>query len=47
MHYRVDGKELCVRLSPSDIFVANEGDEHVAHLIGEARILVVERKGSI
>jgi mannose-6-phosphate isomerase-like protein (cupin superfamily) len=47
MHYRIDGKELCVRLSPSDIFVANEGDEHVAHPIGEARILVVERKGSV
>jgi mannose-6-phosphate isomerase-like protein (cupin superfamily) len=47
MHYRVDGRELCVRLSPSDIFVANEGDEHVAHPMGEARILVVERKGSV
>ncbi len=47
MHYRVDGKELCVRLAPSDIFVAYEGDEHVAHPIGEARILVVERKDSV
>lgn len=47
MHYRKDGEELIVRLQPSDIFVANEGDEHVAHPIGEARILVVERKGSI
>jgi mannose-6-phosphate isomerase-like protein (cupin superfamily) len=47
MHYRAHGTELCVRLAPSDIFIANEGDEHVAHPIGEARILVIERKGSI
>lgn len=47
MHYRSHGSELCVRLTPSDIFIANEGDEHVAHPIGEARILVIERKGSI
>jgi mannose-6-phosphate isomerase-like protein (cupin superfamily) len=47
MHYRAHGSELCVRLGPSDIFIANEGDEHVAHPIGEARILVIERKGSV
>jgi hypothetical protein len=27
--------------------VADVGDEHVAHPIGAARILVVERKGSV
>lgn len=47
MHYRADGVEHIVRLQESDMFVAYDGDEHVAHPIGEARILVVERKGSI
>lgn len=47
MHYRVDGAELCQRLRGCDIFIADEGDEHVAHPIGEARILVIERAGSI
>jgi hypothetical protein len=32
---------------PGDMFVADVGDEHVAHPVGEARILVVERKGSV
>jgi mannose-6-phosphate isomerase-like protein (cupin superfamily) len=47
MHFRQDGREDCVRLRPSDIFLADTGDEHVAHPVGEARILVVERKGSV
>lgn len=47
MHFRQDGQEACVRLKASDIFVADVGDEHVAHPVGEARILVIERKGSI
>jgi len=47
MHYREAGAEKVVRLQPSDIFIAETGDEHVAHPVGEARILVVERKGSI
>lgn len=47
MFYRIDGAERCVRLRPSDIFIAEIGDEHVAHPIGEARILVIERRGSI
>ena len=47
MRYREDGVEKTVRLEPADIFVAEIGDEHVAHPVGEARILVVERKGSI
>lgn len=46
MRYREDGREKAVRLGPADMFVAEVGDEHVAHPIGEARILVVERKGS-
>lgn len=47
MHYRLNGDEHIVRLAPSDIFVAETGDEHVAHPVGEARILVIERKDSI
>ncbi len=47
MRFRQDGEEKSVRLESADIFVADEGDEHVAHPIGEARILVMERKGSV
>jgi mannose-6-phosphate isomerase-like protein (cupin superfamily) len=47
MHFMQDGREECIRLKPSDIFLADIGDEHVAHPVGEARILVVERKGSV
>lgn len=47
MHFTRDGKVECVRLKPSDIFLADIGDQHVAHPVGEARILVVERKGSV
>ena len=47
MHYRADGEEKLVRLVPGAIFVAEAGEEHVARPEGEARILVVERKGSI
>ncbi len=46
MHFKRDGRAECVRLGPADIFVAEVGDEHVADPRGEARILVVERKGS-
>ncbi|WP_448206793.1 hypothetical protein [Azospirillum sp. sgz302134] len=47
MHYRIDGREEVARLGPGDVFHAGAGDEHVAHPINEARILVVERKGSV
>ena len=47
MHYRTDGAEQTVLLGAGDMFVADVGDEHVAHPVGEARILVVERKGSV
>jgi mannose-6-phosphate isomerase-like protein (cupin superfamily) len=47
MHYRAQGEERVVRLEPGAIFVAEAGEEHVARPDGEARILVVERKGSI
>ncbi len=47
MHYRVAGEEHRVLLNSGDIFMADVGDEHVARPQGEARILVVERKGSV
>ena len=47
MRYREAGVEKSVRLAAADIFIARTGDEHVAHPIGEARILVIERKGSV
>ncbi|PHS42466.1 MAG: cupin [Robiginitomaculum sp.] len=47
MHYRIKGKTKIVRLEASDIFTASCGDEHVAHPVGEARILVIEKSGSI
>jgi mannose-6-phosphate isomerase-like protein (cupin superfamily) len=47
MRYREGGAEKAVTLKPGDIFIADVGDAHVAHPIGEARILVVERKGSV
>ena len=47
MHYKKGGEVQIVRLNRSDIFHAEAGDEHVAHPVGEARILVIERKGSV
>ncbi len=47
MHYREGGAEKVARLGVGDMFSAAPGDAHVAHPIGEARILVIERKGSV
>jgi mannose-6-phosphate isomerase-like protein (cupin superfamily) len=47
MHWRADGREDVRRLQAGDACFAEPGDEHVAHPVGEARILVVERKGSV
>ena len=47
MHYREAGIEKIIRLEESNIFIANKGDEHVAHPVGQARILVIEQKGSV
>lgn len=47
MHYRDKGQERVVRLEPGDVFYAGIGCEHVAHPVGEARVLVVERQGSV
>lgn len=47
MHYREDGAEKVAVLETGDVFFAGVGCEHVARPRGEARILVVEREGSV
>ena len=47
MYYRQQGQEHVQRLSVGDIFHASIGTEHVAHPLAEARILVVEKEGSV
>ena len=47
MHYRDQAGESVVRMNVGDIFYASIGTEHVAHPVGEARVLVVEREGSM
>lgn len=46
MRYREQGRECSAVLESGDIFHASVGTEHVAHPIGQARILVVESEGS-
>lgn len=47
MRYRDSGEEHRTILETGDIFHATVGTEHVAHPIGEVRILVVEHEGSV
>ncbi|MDR3098964.1 MAG: cupin domain-containing protein [Paraburkholderia sp.] len=47
MRYREAGIEQSVILETGDIFYASIGTEHVAHPLGEARILVIETEGSV
>ncbi len=47
MHYREAGCERVQRLTPGLICLAEPGDEHVAHPAAEARILLIERRGSV
>ena len=47
MHWREGGVEQVVTLAAGDVFYAGVGTEHVAHPVGEARILVVECAGSV
>ncbi|UXU87294.1 cupin [Burkholderia sp. S-53] len=47
MRYRVAGVEHAIVLETGDVFHATVGTEHVAHPLGEARILVIEAEGSV
>ena len=42
MKFRENGEEKSLLLEAGDVLTINDGEEHVAHPIGEARILVVE-----
>ena len=47
MRFRESGEERNVLLRAGDVFFAGVGCEHVAHPVGEARILVIEKEGSV
>ncbi|SOE80229.1 Mannose-6-phosphate isomerase, cupin superfamily [Caballeronia arationis] len=47
MHVRREGREDTLTLKAGDIFHAQAGDEHFAEPVGEARILVIEKEGSV
>lgn len=47
MHTRDKGVETISTLHAGDVFHAGAGCEHVAHPRGTARILVIEREGSV
>jgi mannose-6-phosphate isomerase-like protein (cupin superfamily) len=47
MRYRENGEEKRIQLETGDVFFAEIGCQHVAHPIGEARILVIEKEGSV
>ena len=47
MHYRENGTEKVAALEAGDVFFAGTGCEHVAHPRGIARILVIEKEGSL
>jgi len=46
MHVRDGGGESVTRMTAGTIAHAREGVEHVAHPVGTARVLVIERRGS-
>ncbi len=47
MRFKQDGVEQRTVLETGDIFYASIGTAHVAHPLGEARILVIESEGSV
>ncbi|PZQ65317.1 MAG: cupin [Phenylobacterium zucineum] len=47
MRWREAGEEKLQRLEAGDLFIADVGDEHLATPVGQARILVIEKKGSV
>lgn len=47
MHFRDAQGEHARRMTVGDIFHASAGTEHVAHPAGEARVLVIEKEGSV
>jgi mannose-6-phosphate isomerase-like protein (cupin superfamily) len=47
MLYKKAGQELEQIIEAGNIFYAGHGDEHVAHPVGAARVLVIEKEGSV
>jgi mannose-6-phosphate isomerase-like protein (cupin superfamily) len=47
MHFKNKGVEEVNVLYAGDIFYADVGTDHVAHPRGAARVLVIEKEGSI
>ncbi|MEP1447451.1 MAG: cupin domain-containing protein [Paraglaciecola sp.] len=47
MHYEQENKQLSRLLEIGDIFYVPSGCKHYADPIGEARVLVVEKQGSV
>lgn len=47
MHYKENGEVKNQTLNTGDIFYASVGTEHIAHPQGAARILVIEKEGSV
>lgn len=47
MHYKENGEIKIRELKTGDIFYASEGTEHVARPQGAARVLVIEKEGSV
>jgi mannose-6-phosphate isomerase-like protein (cupin superfamily) len=47
MRFKQDGVEQRTVLETGDIFYASIGTAHVAHPLGEARVLVIESEGSV
>jgi mannose-6-phosphate isomerase-like protein (cupin superfamily) len=47
MHVRASTGERTLTLRAGDIFHAQAGDEHYAEPVSEARILVIEKEGSV
>ncbi|MBO9550368.1 cupin [Pseudomonas sp.] len=47
MLFKENGVEHAEILETGDVFYASVGTEHVAHPIGEARVLVIESEGSV
>lgn len=47
MHYKSEGEKTMEKMTIGEIFYASIGTEHVAHPIGESRVLVIEKEGSV
>ncbi|SQC41286.1 mannose-6-phosphate isomerase [Klebsiella pneumoniae] len=47
MHVKVDGEEQVIMLNAGDIFYAGGGMRACRHPQGAARILVIEKEGSV